>query len=215
LHGLLFTKGLLEHPATGKIGGDGEAFRKVVYRRWCNYITERNPETGVIYRKPSREHGVTLVPSHKDDYITKMGLADEVTRGSFKTAKEKAGHRTPFRVLRDIAACMDAKCEPDPRDVAIWKEYATATRGMRQITTSRGLKKLYAVPEQTDLELAEAGDAPDDSELMVVFTDKFWDRWLRNNYRLRCELLAAAEGPGMSAVQAIIDRINGLTPVPF
>jgi hypothetical protein len=50
---------------------------------------------------------------------------------------------------------------------------------------------------------------------MAEFPDALWDRWLRNSYALRCELLAAAEGPGMSAVQAIIDRINGLDPVPF
>jgi hypothetical protein len=215
IHVLLLTARPLQDPKTGKLGADGQAFLKVVYDRWCNYITVRNPTTGTIYRVPSREHGVTLVPSHKDDYISKMGLADEVTRGSFKTAKERAGHRTAFAILGTIKNELDAGREPSPRDVALWKEYAVAMRGARQLTWSRGLRKRYAIPEQTDMELAEAADALAGAELLVRFTDQFWDRHLRNNYRLRCELLAAATRRGLAGVLPIIDRINGLKVVPF
>jgi hypothetical protein len=216
LHVMLLTERPLVHPISGKLGADAEAFRQVVYDRWCNYITERNEKTGVIYRKPSREHGVTLVVSHKDDYISKMGLADELSRGSWKTAKEIRGHRTPFAILGAISDAHEAKREPLARDVALWLEYARSMRGMRQLTYSRGLRDRYALgPEQTDMEIMDAEESPEAATVMVRLTDATWDKYLRNDDRLALELIEAAEDGGLAAVQVIIDRIHGLKPVPF
>jgi hypothetical protein len=215
LHILILTDKSLEHPASGKLDKDGESYKQFVTRRWARLVTQRNAETGKAYRSPSREHGVTFVVSHKDEYITKLGLADELTRGSWKRSRELAGYRTPLQVLREIARARDDGRTPDKRDVALWTEYADEMRGARQLTWSRGLRDRYDLgPEQTDLELADKEEA-DAGEVVYTIEAPVWDRYFRNNWSARCEVLSGAELHGWDGVQAVIDRLAGLEPVPF
>jgi hypothetical protein len=178
-------------------------------------VTGRNKETGLAYRAPSREHGISFVQSRRDDYIAKLGLADELTRGSWKKSADFRGYRTPLQVLRDIAACRTARQRPNAHDVSIWKEYAKEMHGARQLTWSRGLRQLYDLgDEQTDMELADSEDA-DLGQVLYTIDGAVWDRYFRNNWSARCELLAGAELRGWDGVQAIVDRVRGLDPVPF
>jgi hypothetical protein len=194
---------------------DRKAYQTLVFRRWQRLITERNKKTGKAYRPPDREHGITFVPSHKDEYIAKLGLADELTRGSWKHSKDLAGYRTPLQVLRDITqARADGKIA-NSRDVALWTEYADEMRGARQLTWSRGLRRMYSMgDEQTDLELADKEESDPGQQIYVV-SAAIWDRSFKNNWRARCQLLAAAELDGWDGVQRVIDRVSGLEPVPF
>jgi hypothetical protein len=215
LHILVLTEEKLEHAASGKLSADAEAFKAMIYRRWSRYVTTRNKETGKAYRPPSREHGVSFVPSHRDEYIAKLGLADELTRGSWKHAKELSGYRTPLQVLRDITNAKAAKRDPSKRDVTLWREYAREMRGARQLTWSRGLRERYDMePEQTDLELVESEDRENGVVVYEIPAD-VWDRWLRNNWSARAELLAGAESAGWDGVQAVLDVVQGLKRVPF
>jgi hypothetical protein len=215
LHILILTAGKLEHVSSGKLGSDAIAYKTTVARRWTRYITARNKETGRAYRAPSREHGVSFVASHRDEYIAKLGLADELTRGSWKHAKELAGYRTPLQVLRDISSAKLEKREPLRRDVALWREYAAEMRGARQLTWSRGLRVKYDLgPEQTDLELA-AKEESDAGVVVYSIDPAVWDRWLRNNWSARAEILSGAELRGWDGVQAVLDSVQGLEPLPF
>jgi hypothetical protein len=215
LHILILTEKKLEHPASGKLGGDAEAYKTMISRRWARYITTRNKETGKAYRPPSRDHGVSFVASHRDEYIAKLGLADELTRGSWKHAKELAGYRTPLQVLRDVAGAKATGADPVKRDVALWREYAAEMRGARQLTWSRGLRKRYELgDEQTDLELADREEG-DTGVVVYSIESHVWDRYLRNNWSARAQLLAAAESGGIDGVLAVLDGLRGLQPVPF
>jgi hypothetical protein len=215
LHILILTAERLENKSSGLLGSDAITYKTVVARRWARYITSRNSETGKAYRAPSREHGVSFVASHRDEYIAKLGLADELTRGSWKRSKELAGYRTPLQVLRDIAGAKLEKRAPVKRDVALWREYAAEMRGARQLTWSRGLRVKYDMgPEQTDLQLAEREEA-DAGAIVYSIDAAVWDRWLRNNWSARAEILSGAELRGWEGVQAVFDRLKGLEPVPF
>lgn len=81
----------------------------------------------------------------------------ELARGDLKAAR--AGNRTPFRILSDVAAYGLAD------DVALWQEWERASKGRRQMTWSKGLRQELALDaEATDDELAalEEGTADDD-----------------------------------------------------
>jgi hypothetical protein len=82
------------------------------------------------------------------EYVGKWGAAKELTRNQSKTARQ--GGRSPWQILRDHAA------DRNEADGQLFREYALAFKGARQLTWSRGLRKLYlAEPEPTDQELAE------------------------------------------------------------
>jgi hypothetical protein len=216
LHILFLTDKPLEDRATGVVGRDGQRFVQAMKRRWTRRVTARNKETGKAYRPPSHEHGVTFLPCHKDEYITKMGLADELTRGSWKKSREVAGYRTPIQILANIAAARDTKSEPSKRDVALWTEYADAMKGAKQLTWSRGLRRRYNLaPEQSDLELLEREENDASAVVMYTIADNVWDRYFRNNWRARCAVLVGADRDGWDGIQRVIDRLRGLEPVPF
>jgi len=212
LHILVLTKVKCEDRATGEIDAAGRAYVDFVYRRWADHVTRRNEITGKIYRAPTREHGVSFVVSHKDEYISKLGLADEVTRGSWKKAAEFGGYRTPLQILHDHSRTAYGTPE-NKRAAALWGEYADAMVGAKQLTWSRGLRKLYEMgEEQTDLEIVEAEtEAP----AVHYISADVWDGKLKWNMELQLRLLYAADCGGIPAVMAEIDVINGLSRVPF
>src|SRR5260370_947866 len=81
-----------------RAGLDAEVQRELlalVRRRWTDAITRPNPDGGKQYRPPSLEHGVTLTVSHEDDYLAKLGLADELAGAAVKGAAP----RLPGRVV--------------------------------------------------------------------------------------------------------------------
>lgn len=78
-------------------------------------------------------------------YINK--LAFEAVGGRWK--KGRNGGRTPFEILGDALATGLAD------DVELWWEWEQASKGMRQLVWSRGLKQRAGIDEQTDEEIAE------------------------------------------------------------
>jgi hypothetical protein len=118
--------------------------REFFWRRWARRIVERHG-----YRSPSPEHGAVLTVSGDGDYVAKLGLADELTGGLYKRARD--GHRTPLQLLQDAE-------RGDKEAAKRWSEYYRATFRRRRLTWSRGLRARYAwKPEQSDSEIA-AGD---------------------------------------------------------
>ena len=99
-------------------------------------------------------------------YVAKgvWGLESEVTKGHVK--KGKRGSRSPFDLLRDYMA-------GDKKAGALWRVYADAFAGRRQLYWSNGLKKLLAIAELSDEEIA---NRPDDEHafLLARITDEQW-----------------------------------------
>jgi hypothetical protein len=180
--------------------------------RWQRGMRRPQKETGHVYRLPLEGVGVKLTRSSRDDYIAKLGLADELAHGSAK--RGRGAHRTPFQILFDIWSQYGT----NERDVALWREFADEMRGARQLTWSRGLRERYALPEQTDLELVDAADeAP--AHTIYEFADGEWDECLQHDVGLRIRVLNAAEkhAPHVASerIRRLIDQALGIPAVPF
>jgi hypothetical protein len=169
---------------------DGE---ELLYKRWAAACVRAG------LGEPSRAHGLKLDDGSKAaKYVSKWGLEDEMTKGHTK----KAIHgETPFDFLRSYLA--------DPTDKqagALFREFAEAFKGKRQLVWSRGLKKRYSIGELTDEELSEQME--DEARLLGQITLPQW-----------CDVLAvqgqgtvlqlAASG-GWEAVEVYLGAIRGM-----
>ena len=82
------------------------------------------------------------------DYVGKWGAALELTKAHTKVSR--AGGRTPWQILADYDA------SGSERDANLFREYALAFKGARQLTWSRGLRERYAAePEKSDEQIAQ------------------------------------------------------------
>lgn len=88
--------------------------------------------------EPTVQNGYTLVPNEAEDatYVAKWGLPGEIALGQAKTAK--TGGRSPWELLEQAAKGSQVAGE-------LWREYAAAQKGVRQLHWSRGLKRLLGL----------------------------------------------------------------------
>lgn len=133
---------------------------------------------------PSIERGCQIDNGDRAaQYVTKgvWGLESELTKGHVK--KGKRGSRTPFDLLRSYLG-------GDKQSGAIWRAYAKAFEGKRQLYWSNGLKKLLAIAELTDEEITYK---PDDEQalLLATITDAQWKLIYRR--RMESAVLDLAE----------------------
>lgn len=131
--------------------------------------------TSAVDRALGRAHvpidhlGTNLVPAHKADYITKLGL--EISDVGNKAGRK--GNRTPWEIAADYGV------EDLPRDAALWKHYAHSMRGARMLTWSRGLRKAAGLgKEATDIEIVRQEEALAAVAVLVI-PAKVWD-YIRN-----------------------------------
>ena len=122
------------------------------------------------------EHGVDAQAVVHDDaaeaYVTKAldggTIAAEVTRGDLKLAA--VGHVTPFQLL-DLVG--------DARAVALWHEYRAATKGMRSVYWTRGLRTKLGLGEaKADDELLDEATSGK-HEVIGAVADEVWDDLVR------------------------------------
>jgi hypothetical protein len=206
LHVLLFTSRDLG-------SADQSALLEFVRRRWTEAITRRNPDNGQIYRVPDSIHGVTLTESHRDAYIAKLGLADELVMSSTKRG-HGADHRTPLQLLED------AEVFRTERDVALWREYAREMHGARQLTWSKGLRQRFAIPDINDDLLSAEPEATGESTLVFTIDPRDWDQFVGPDVELQLRILEAARASPTEydladAIVRLLDEAKGLDPVPF
>jgi hypothetical protein len=209
LHILILTEGKLRERTQ-------EEFVAFVLARWRQAITRPNKDNGAEYREPTAEHGVTLTESHRDDYIAKLGLADEIVNGTLKTGRH--GGRTPLQILHDVTFAVGSVPE-QRRSARLWLEYADEMYGARQLTWSKGLREAYDVPEQTELELASAEDR-ESAETWYTFADSEWTDLMADNFALQLKFKTLALESSSAAdfterVLKLLDCARGLPAVPF
>jgi len=181
------------------------------WRRWSKAITKPHKETGKVYRIPLEGIGAKVTQLGREDYIAKLGLGDEIASAATKGAR--AGHRTAFQVLYDIWRANGA----NQRDVELWYEYITEMQGCKALTWSAGIRRRYAIPDQTDLELVEA-DKPEGATV-YAFTNQQWADVVAPYVERRIRLKQLAEKypleEAADRIVAHLDRWCGLEPVPF
>lgn len=106
--------------------------------------------------EPSRKYGVVVQDgSRAAQYVAKMSdkewtLADEIAKASSKSGRK--GSRSAWQLLDCI---LDPEASPahQKRAHALFREYAEATKGRRQLVWTPGLKKRYAIVDMNDEEL--------------------------------------------------------------
>jgi hypothetical protein len=109
------------------------AVRKAGYG-WCS-------RAAFTFEKASRDNGAA-------EYVAKWGAAVELTKATVKQGRK--GGRTSFQILADYEA-FGRK-----RDAALFREYAKAFKGARQLTWAGDIRRLYDAPDEaTDEQLAE------------------------------------------------------------
>ena len=176
-----------------------------VRSKWRRFIVKAG------YRPPSDLHGVKIdvctSAAEAGLYIAKTqdgkSPGNEMARADLKSGR--AGHRTPFELLGEIADTGDLAALP------LWHEYEKATKRHQAITWSKGLRKLLLglEPERTDEEIAadEVG-----GDLVLEISREAW-REVTRHLGLETRLLEAFEVGGPDQVVALAAHY-GLVPDP-
>lgn len=134
-------------------------------------------------RRPSDEHGLTLqAGDYAARYVSKWGLEHEMTKSMAKRSR-RAG-RTPFDIAEDYDDGIDTA-----RNAGLWRTFAAAMHGQRQLYWSAGLKALLLIDDLDDEALTAEEDARP-AELIVQLT---WPEWRAVRARHRAVLLDMAE----------------------
>lgn len=121
-------------------------YRRRFYAEWSNACRLAKLPA------PSYEHGVRFDGGNEaSKYVTKglWGLDFELTKSHIKKANKG---RSPFDLLRSYLY------DDDKQAAALFREYAAAFKGKRQLQYSNGLKDLYDVEDLTDDEIVSQHD---------------------------------------------------------
>lgn len=159
---------------------------------------------------PNRRHGLTLEDGTRAaQYVAKMGLEEartwglgsEMTKGHIKRAKDG---ETPFDFLRSCLACRD------PQGRLLFREFAEAFRGKRQLVWSRGLRDRFDLENLSDAEVASSQEV--DAELLARLSPEQWRLVIRRD--ARGELLELARGGDWGPVARFLETLEVLNHDP-
>lgn len=169
-----------------------EAFGALLFERWAHAVKRSHfgncsPE-GFSFTR-------CWTPAEAGDYVTKWGPDWELTHAHLKDAK--SGGRTPWRILRDYTERGEA------RDADLFREYALAFKGARQLEWSRGLKARFGLADKEDAELADT--EPPAETVALVHEHAIATLSIR---RQLTALLDAAENGGGEAVLAFLYKLG-------
>ena len=117
-------------------------------------------------------------------YVSKWGLPEELAKAHVKHARAHVG-RTPMDLLRAYAD------DGDERAGQLWREYAAAFKGQRQLWWSHGLRAMLGLPDVLpDEEAAQVDEVG--AEVLQVVTE-YQRRALVNVRGALCAVLDVAE----------------------
>lgn len=207
LHILLFLDREYQKEDIQRIEGE-------IYDFWAEKCVKRG------LGKPSRKHGVDLKMEKTGEqtfasYIAKWGLASELTQSHMKIGKRNMQSLTMWEVLEL------SKMEVSTKDKYshIFRTYAKAFKGARQIRPSNGLMEflgLKDIEEDEDLanqkeeELSQVYDA-------ILLTEQDW--WTLCYHKKRVEFLELVESDFLrdgiqSELKSARDFLFGLKNAP-
>lgn len=169
----------------GTTEADFYGFGEWLYRAWSNAVCRLGmglcSRGAFTFEKADYQKGAA-------DYVSKWGAAMELTKGHIKKGR---GGRTPWQILGDFSDAGKS------RDRELFREYALAFKGARQLTWSRGIRDRYlSVSEVTDDELA---NEPQIQETHTATLDRgIFDAIVSK--RITAHVLAAQETSGLDGV---------------
>lgn len=156
-----------------------EAFGDFLFDRWSRFIEKDG--YGVCNRAVWRFER-TAETEKAGDYLVKWGADREITQGHLKLAK--GGGRSPWQILDGVAAGKK-------RDIMLFREYATAFKGARFLTWSRGLREHFGLREPLSDEDASLEDPEEENPRIGRLARHVWTKIVRKG--LRAKLLDAVE----------------------
>jgi len=177
-----------------------EAWSDELYEMWSSALA-------TIGFEASRKHGVDVrLGSNALDglgkYLSKITY--EAAGGRFKRGRK--GGRTPFELLDDAINTGLAD------DFDLWFEWERDSKGMRQLTWSRGLKDRVGVDDVTDEEIAEEDEQ---GETIAIISPSSWKPSSRTGlYWHVAELLNVIEADGTDAALNWLDRHGYVYELP-
>lgn len=131
--------------------------------------------------------------SKAGEYASKWGLEDEMTKSHMKQTRRKGA--TPWGLLRAVLDGDDPDYPPE-RATALFRVYAEAFAGRRQLYWSNGLRLLLQISnELSDEELANKAE-DEQASVLATLTSVQWKAIRR--FRQEAHILTVAESnPGM------------------
>ena len=139
----------------------------------------------------TESYGIDLQGAeHVQAYLAKHGswsIEQEMTKSHIKRGRDS--NMTPFDLLRDVLK------NDDDYSKALFREYASAFKGKRQLHWSRGLKDRFGITDKTDEELAK--EKVELADLLGILSPEEWRHILHNDKR--AQLLNNIEVYGFNA----------------
>lgn len=144
------------------------------------------------------------------DYISKWGVAEELTFGQAKGEADPRKGRSPWQLLA-IAAGLHRDSTFSPVVAKLrWQEFAKAIKGRRQLVWSRGLKARAGIADMADEHVvAEAEQMGVEAEIGRLSAQD-WRAIVRSG--LRVWLLEQVEADGRAGFELVVARALRMGP---
>lgn len=137
------------------------------------------------------------------DYVSKIHF--ETVRSDLKVKeqdRQRGGSRTPWQVG------LDGVRDGERTDIARWREYVEATKGLRVHEPSRSIRAMYGKPETTGADMTDeqlAAETPEQGIPEVGIANDLWGtarRARRNGQSVVAQALLALEDHGLEAMRS-------------
>lgn len=139
---------------------DVDAVREKLHRRWCAAVARHVGESFV----PNEEHGTDLRWCAVGEYVSKLGL--ELSAPGTKSGKG----RSPLDLLREYAEGVGTERE-QRMSLLLYRQWAAAMKGVRDITWSRGLRGFRDAAAES-LKSEQGEQTP-----LLAIDGESWDWW--------------------------------------
>lgn len=167
----------------------------------AQYYMWRDACKSVGLEEPSFRRGLQVQNGDQaGEYASKWGLDSELAKSHLKSAR--GGNYGPFDLVNRFG-----EVEGREKEIVcgLFREYAKAFHGKRQLVWSRGLRALVGLEnEKSDAEVAAS--VPEESLLLGSLTRQEWGRVVRAEKR--GELLEIAASKGWQGVLDFVDKLR-------
>jgi hypothetical protein len=169
--------------------------RKQVYAAWARACEDAG------LGRPSIANGVDIKSGDfAANYVAKWGLDYEIAKAHIKKGKSKIS-KTPFQLL-------DEYDQGDSRAGALFREYAEAFKGKRQLFWSRGLKDFFGIKQKSDQDLLDEQVEEVVEVLTIGYKD--WMHVLR--HKAQAYILTLVELRSKHEVYRFINELKNTDP---
>jgi hypothetical protein len=201
IHALMFSR--------EPLGRKGiERLRETLWDLWSAYAAAHDLRLLVEHRAVvvkgvamTSDAGVAALAEYLFKVQDGYGIAAEIVRADLKSGRAKRS-RVPFQIAESATRPGVAGAGKSRRDLDLWLEYETATKGRRVMDWTKGSAAALGLDDLPDDVVAARAD---DGDLVYDLTPYEWSLVVR--YRRRGHVLNVADSAG---AQGVSDAIAAL-----